>query len=108
LYILIIGSNWKLAYWILLFCIPLAIQLWFLGDSLSTTVPDEPMMWCFLLMFGLMFAHNPKILPEWWWRNPLVGIIVAQYLWMIVAVCFSLEPLFSVKFMLAKTWFLVS
>jgi O-antigen ligase len=108
LYILLLGANWKLAYWIFLFCIPASIQLWFLGDSLSTTVPDEPMMWCFLLMFTLMFVNNPGILPQWWWRNPLVGIIVAQYIWLIVTVCFSEEPLFSIKFLLAKTWFLVS
>ena len=108
LYILLVGANWKLAYWIFLFTIPLSIDLWFFGGSLSTTVPDEPMMWAFLLMFILMVCNNPRILPEWWLRHPIVLVVALQFVWLIVAVVFSQEPLFSLKFLLAKCWFLVS
>jgi O-antigen ligase len=108
LFILLAGANWKTAYWILLFTIPASIQLGFFGDTLSTTVPDEPIMWMFLLVFTLALARDPKLFPMWWWRNPLVLIVVLQFLWMLVAVIFSLEPLYSIKFTLAKCWFLVS
>lgn len=108
LYVILIGLNWKLAWWLLLFTIPVSIQIWFFNDALSTSVPDEPMMWLFLLLFSLLFFKNPKLLPEWWWRHPLVLIIVLQYLWLIVAVVFSEELFISVKFLLAKTWFLIS
>lgn len=100
--------NWKLVYWLFLFSIPASIQLYLLGTSLSTSLPDEPMMWMFLLLFAMLYANNPKILPEWWWRNPIVLIVVLQLLWLIVPVIFSYETLFSVKFFLAKSWFLVS
>ncbi|PZF73881.1 O-antigen ligase family protein [Taibaiella soli] len=107
-YCALITINWKTAYWLLLFCIPFSIQIWFLNETLSTSVPDEPMMWLMLLLFGVLFASNPKILPEWWWRNPLVMIILLQFLWLIVAVIYSKELLISVKFLLAKIWFLTS
>lgn len=100
--------NWKLTYWIFLFSIPASIQLYLLGTSLSTSLPDEPMMWMFLLLFVLLFAANPKILEEWWWRNPIVLIVVLQLVWLIVPIIFSNETLFSFKFLLAKCWFLVS
>jgi O-antigen ligase len=106
LFALLAGVNWKTAYWVMLFIIPFSFLI-YLGP-LSTTLPDEPMMWMFLLLFLFMWARNPAILPEWWWRNPLVFIIVLQFLWMLVAVIFSKELLFSVKFSLAKVWFLVS
>ena len=108
LYILLVGINWKTAYWIFLAFIPFSIQLEFAGGALSTSLPDEPMMWFFLLVFVLMWANNPALIPRWWWQNPLVVIIVLQFIWLIVTVVFSTELLYSVKFLLAKCWFLVS
>ena len=62
LYVLLVGLNWKTAYWILLFTIPFSIQLEFFNDTLSTTVPDEPIMWLFLLMFSVTFCKAPRYL----------------------------------------------
>lgn len=100
--------NWKTAWWIFLFSVPVSMQLNFLGGALSTSLPDEPFMWLLLLTFVVLFAARPNILPEWWWRNSLVFIIVLQFLWLIVAVCFSQMQFISLKFLLAKTWFLVA
>src|SRR5690606_2394822 len=80
----------------------------FFNATLSTSVPDEPLMWLFLGLFIVLFAANPRVLPEWWWRNPIVLVVVLQYLWLIVAVIYTREPLVSIKFLAAKTWFLVA
>jgi O-antigen ligase len=108
LFVLLLGINWKAAYFILLATIPVSYDLSFFNNSLSTSVPDEPMMWLFFLLFMVMMARNPKMIPDWWWRNPLVLVLALQFLWLLVAVLFSREPLYSVKFLLAKTWFLVT
>lgn len=108
LFILLAGANWKMCYWVLLFFIPASIRLEFFSNTLSTTVPDEPMMWMFLLIVALLWAKDPGHFPNWWWRNPLVLIIVLQFAWMIVSVVFSEELFYSIKFALAKCWFLVS
>lgn len=109
LFLQLLFVNWKTAYWVLLFCIPLSIDIRLMGGSLGTSLPDEPLMWIFLLIFPLIWAKNPSIFPkEHWWRNPLVFIVALQYLWMIVAVIYSHHLMVSVKFMLAKTWFLTS
>jgi O-antigen ligase len=108
LYLFLLYTNWKLAYWVFLFTIPISIQLEFFNGSLSTSVPDEPLMWLFLLVFGAILLSRKDVIPRWWLRNPLTIIIVLQFLWLIISVIFSKEPLFSFKFLLAKTWFLVS
>lgn len=108
LFLMLAALNWKTAYWVLLFTIPASIQIWFFNYTLSTSVPDEPLMWVFMLIFIVLWARNPKLLPRWWWRNPLTVIIFLQFLWLVVAVAFSNEPVFSVKFLLAKCWFMVS
>lgn len=102
-----IGLNWKTAYWIFLFSIPASIQINFASDTMSITLPDQPIMWLFLGVFLLMIARNPKSIPEFWWRDGLTLIIVLQFLWTIVAVIFSKMLFFSLKFLLAKTWLMV-
>ena len=107
LWIMLIGINWKAAYWIFLLTIPASIQIAFASDTMSITLPDQPLMWTFLLLFILMWARNPKVIPEWYWRDPLVLIVTLQFFWTIVAVIFSKMLFFSLKFLLAKTWLLV-
>jgi O-antigen ligase len=108
LYCVLMFVNWKAAWWVLLFSIPASVQIFLAGDSLSTSLPDEPMMWSFLLLFCVLLATNPGIIPKWWWKNPLVLITVLQLVWTIVAVIYSTELLFSVKFLIAKCWFLIA
>ena len=107
LWFMLLAVNWKSAYWIFLFTIPASIQIAFAADTMSITLPDQPLMWTFLLLFILIWARNPKVVPEWYWRDPLVLVVTLQFLWTIVAVIFSKMLFFSLKFLLAKTWLLV-
>lgn len=104
LFFLLIYINWKTAYWIFLFTIPPSIQLYFMDDTMSLTLPDQPMMWGFLLLFIVLLARNPKLLPEWWLKDKLVLISILQLLCIVVAMAFSTVPFYSLKFFLAKTW----
>ncbi|MCD6011221.1 MAG: O-antigen polymerase [Flavipsychrobacter sp.] len=107
LYVVLLGVNWQLAYWIFLFTIPASIQINFSNDTMAITLPDEPIMWMLLLLSSLVFFRNPDTLPKWWWQDGIVFIVVLQYIVTIVAVIFSKMLFFSMKFLLAKTWLLV-
>jgi O-antigen ligase len=100
--------NWKAAWWIFLFTIPLSQQIDLIEGTLTTTLPDEPIMWLFLLLTIILATARPRSFPDWWLRSPLTLVLAVQYLWMFVAVCFSQEHLISLKFAAAKTWFLAS
>ena len=108
LFVSLAGVNWKTAYWIFLFTIPVSIQIDFAGDTASITLPDQPIMWLFLFITLLIVAGDPLSLPEWWLRDKLTLIVALQYVWTIVAVIFSKMLFFSFKFLLAKTWLLVA
>lgn len=108
IYTLLLLVNWKTAYMLFLFTIPISIDYQISG-SLSTSLPDEPLMWVFMFMFPFIFLQDPKVLGRrTWWKDPIVTVITLQFVWMIVAVIFSHELLLSLKFMAAKTWFLIS
>lgn len=108
LFMLIAAVNWKTAYWILLFSIPISIDVSFMGDTLSTSLPDEPIMWMFFLLFFVLLARQPNIIPQWWLRHKIIFVLVLQYIWLMVAVYYSRELTLSLKFLVAKSWFMVA
>lgn len=108
LFLMLTGVSWKTAYWVFLFTIPLSMDVHFFGETLSTSVPDEPIMWLFLLLLFVLAASRPTLFQREWLTNPLILILAAQYVWLIVAVMYSHMPLLSLKFLLAKTWFMAS
>lgn len=97
--------DWKSVFWFFIFSIPLSCEI-YLGD-LSTTVPDEQFMWLFVPLSIIILATNYKRLPHWFLRHPITVILALQFIWLIVAVCFSQNHFLSLKFMAAKSWFLV-
>ncbi len=104
LFFLLLGLNWKTAYWLFLFTIPASIQINFAGETMSITLPDQPIMWGLLLVLVVIWARNPRLLPQWWWRDKIVFIAVLQFFWLIVSVACSKVLFFSLKFLLAKSW----
>ena len=105
-YLFLLAANWKLAWWVLLFCIPLSVQFTLFNNALSLSLPDEPVCWLFLLLLVLIVAYRPTIVPRWFLNQPISWIVILQFLWLIVAVIFSKVFLLSVKFFIAKTWYL--
>ncbi|MBS1629132.1 MAG: O-antigen ligase family protein [Bacteroidetes bacterium] len=108
LYVALFFINWKTAWWVFLFFIPLSQELDLIEGVLTTTVPDEPMMWLFLLLTIVLLASRPRSFPQWWLRSPLTLVVVLQYLWMLVAIFCAERHLIAFKFGLAKTWFLAA
>lgn len=109
--VLALGAYWiftdlKSFYWFFIFTIPLSVQIYLAGGSLSTTLPDEPIMWFFVGITGLLWAHNKNLLPKWYINNSLFVIMLLQFVWLTVAVIFSTDHFLSLKFYLAKIWFL--
>jgi O-antigen ligase len=108
LFCFILVLNWKLAYWMLLASVPISITFYFFNDTLSTSLPDEPIMWIMLLVGVFVIAHQPQRIKKEWLSHPLIILIGLQFVWMLIAIGFSSNLLLSVKFGLAKVWFLSS
>lgn len=97
--------DWKSFYWFFLFCIPFSMQV-YLPGGLATTLPDEPIMWFFLLVSLFMLATQKKYIPEWFLKHKITFWVCIHFLWMTVAVVLSEIFLPSLKYFLAKAWYL--
>lgn len=100
-------QNFKSLYFFLLALIPLSIEF-DVTESLATDLPTEPLMAGFLLL-GLFYAlrHARKIDFSFFF-NPVMLFVVLHLVWLLIATIFSTVPLFSVKFMLAKWWYITA
>lgn len=107
-YLWLMGTNWKTAYWLLLFCIPFSVEIGLFNHTLSTSVPDEPMTWLFLLLLPLLLLYRPAFLPLKAMLNPVSLIVGLQVLWTIVAVIYSQDVILSLKYLLLKVWLLAA
>ena len=106
LYIVALAINWKAAYWVLLCSLPFSMHLVLQEGALAISLPDEPMMWLFLLLLPVLIATKPGIIPGWWLKDPLTIIISLQLIWLAVSVIYSSVLFFSIKFLVAKIWYL--
>lgn len=97
--------DFKGFYFFFILLIPFSFTLYFLGGSLSTTIPDEPIMWFFLAATLGKVIVDHRAFPAWYFRHPLIGIIFLQLIWLTVSLIFSQNFLLSLKYYLAQVWF---
>jgi O-antigen ligase len=93
-------------FYILLATIPWSIE-YNITPSIGTDLPDEPLM--LLLSFAVVayiFYHRRTIAPVI--KHPLALIVLLHFTWIIVTVIFSSHQALSLKYLLAKSWYLMA
>ncbi|MBL7726534.1 MAG: O-antigen ligase family protein [Dinghuibacter sp.] len=98
--------NPSMAWYALLFLLPLSAEIQF-SDSLGTDIPDEPLM---LLLTGIfLLASLSGRLKNYGHlvRSPVFFIVMLLLGWAVCSMVFSTSPLVSLKYMLAKCWYIV-
>ena len=105
--VLFFSQNLRYLFFALLFVIPLSTEF-SVTATLSTDLPDEPMMLMLAGSLFLMLLLKPSLLPKELMKSSLVLLLLLQLIWMLVTVLFSHETWLSIKYCLAKTWFLLA
>jgi O-antigen ligase len=90
----------------LLLSIPWSVEFNFTPE-LGTDLPDEPLMLLGALsaLFFLVYQWRRNAFKK---LHPLVFLLLLQFLWIIISVATSTEVTASVKYLLAKTWYLLA
>jgi O-antigen ligase len=93
-------------FWILIVALPLSTEL-NITPSLGIDFPDELFM---MLLTGLVLIkimHQPNWFPTNLYREPLFLLLICIMCWTIVSACFATNSMLSVKFFLARIWYIV-
>jgi O-antigen ligase len=93
-------------FYILIALLPLSTEV-NITPSLGFDFPDEIIMMLLTGIFLVKVAFKPSIFPTNLKHHPLIQLLALDGVWLIITCCYSSNPLLSVKFILAKTWFFV-
>ncbi|RYY98863.1 MAG: hypothetical protein EOO11_06740, partial [Chitinophagaceae bacterium] len=107
----LIGALWIahkpfVLFYLLVAAIPWSIEYNF-TSSLGTDLPTEPLM--LLVSFSTLcyLVYSARSRPlEGLFRSPLMVLLVLQAAWWLVTAYFSTDFTRSIKFCIAKTWYL--
>jgi O-antigen ligase len=100
-------ADVRLVYYTLILLIPPSVNLLEWG-YISIDVPDEPLMIACTLATPFLYLHNRQSLPiAVLWRTTLVSAVTVFFLWAVVCSITSTNVVTSVKFTLAKLWYIL-
>jgi O-antigen ligase len=104
---LVFFSGWQhinIVFLLLMFTLPFSTELQ-LTPELGTDFPDELLM---VLTAGLLiyyWCYSPSLVSKKITRHPIVVLLLITLLWGVVCTLFSTYPIISLKFLLAKSWY---
>jgi len=90
----------------LLASIPWSVEYLFAG-GLGTDLPDEPLMLLASLAAIVLLLYQRNRLSKKL-VHPILWLLFVQVVWMIFTAATSTHPLISIKYLLAKGWYLLS
>lgn len=101
----LINTTEKL-FWLLLALLPVSTEI-NITPSLGLDFPDEAIMMLLTAMALLRWWHQPKDFPTLVWTHPLFLLLMVHLLWISITCFYSEQPLLSIKFLLAKSWYII-
>ena len=96
-----------LLLFLLLATLPLSTEYKF-TDTLGTDFPDEFLMITLTGIFVLQLTADPALLKKNQVNHGLFALLLVHFIWMVIATIYSENILLSVKYLLAKSWYIVS
>ncbi|MBK0402588.1 O-antigen ligase family protein [Adhaeribacter sp. BT258] len=106
LLLLLLLTNYRALYYLLIFSLPFSMEFFLPVGGLRMDLPAEPLMLlltgCFMASLLIGFKPDKRFLS-----HPLVVLIGATYLWALMVTPFSVDGVKSVKYLLAKVWYIV-
>ncbi len=106
--VLVVGQamiNFRPLFWLMLVFIPLGTEI-FLPGGLSTDLPTEPIA---VGLTGIYVLHAARHWPEYDHRtvlHPIALLLYLHVLWILVTSGFGEIRIISVKYSLAKLWYI--
>ena len=77
-----------------------------INQQLGTDIPDEPLMLLTASFVVFYLFNNRSLIRNI--KNPLIWILLLQVIWIICSDLYSIDKLTSLKYSLAKGWYLLA
>lgn len=99
--------DFRQVFFLLLFCIPLSTEI-VLPNGFGTDLPTEPLIVGLMLVYLLFLARRRNALNRDFFLHPITLLLLLHWGWTVVALLSSSDMFISLKFFLAKTWYVIT
>lgn len=93
-------------FWIWLVCLPLSTEL-NLTPQLGMDFPGEILLVILTGLVIIRWVHQPQWVPHALVEHPLFLVLLIYLCWIGITCFYSVETVLSVKYLLAKIWYIV-
>ena len=98
--------NYKLIFFGFFVLLPFSIEVTLPG-GLGTDLPSEPIMWFLTTLSFILFLWKGKTIQQRLITNPISLVLILHLLWIFICSLMSTYPVISIKFFLAKLWYVI-
>ena len=106
--ILIFYAGWQnrnIVFFLLLAALPFSFEYNF-SSGMGTDIPDEFLMLLVSVLFLAYWLYSPTAISKNVLQHPLLLLLVVVVCWTLLTVIFSTNQQISLKFLLAKGWYI--
>lgn len=96
--------NFRAVFFIMLTVLPVSVESYI--GKLGTDLPSEPMVILLAACTVFYLVFNKSELKQRQFQHPVFIIIMLMFIWSIFTTLFSTDIFLSVKYILAKFWYL--
>lgn len=104
-FVSVLDFSWL--FWLLLACIPVSTEITF-SNGLGTDIPTEPLIIALMLIYLTYLVRHSSVYPADFFRHPISLLLAAHFCWLVLATIFSGDFIISLKFTLAKFWYIAT
>ncbi len=98
--------DFRATFFLMIACLPLSVEVELPG-GLATDFVSEPLMWLLTLVSVVWFARHWRGADAGFFVHPITLALFAHLAWISVTVVTAQLPVVSLKFLLAKGWYVV-
>lgn len=99
--------DFRKVFYLMLFCIPLSTE-WVFPNGFGTDLPTEPLIVGLMLVFVAYALRHSNALQKEFLLHPVTLLLLLHWGWTIVPLLNSSNPVISLKFFLAKSWYVIT
>jgi O-antigen ligase len=99
--------NFRPVYLLMLVSLSISVEVYF-SPTLGTDLPSEPLIVGLTLVYLLYILKNPAELKTNFLFHPVILLLLLHLAWIFYSSFFSGQPIVSLKFSIAKTWYILT
>jgi O-antigen ligase len=100
-------EDYRRLFYLIFLLLPFSVEFYFEGPGLGTDLPTEPLMITLAFITLVIMIRNKFSFYKYYITHPIFILLGIHLFWLIITSIHSTHHLISIKFLLAKMWYVL-